>query len=278
MRLRPTRGSVNNGDGGVFDGLTDTFLNAFSKVHKPDERFIKTSERADKLAEDLSNVDKVVARVVRREMDLENDYSDISAQFQKLLSLEPNVETEIKAFAAAQEDTSKSLRKLREHTDQDYLGSLKDMEAYIAALKALLKTREQKQLDFEGLTEYLQRAVSDRDIILATPHSSGLTGPASFIRSKIEDVRGIDHEAARRERLQKLEMKIKELTKAAEEAGKEAEAFDEEVVKEVAEFERIKTTEMKDTLGDFADANIDFYKNIIEHWEEMLKAVEGPRS
>lgn len=261
----------------MFDGLTDTFLNAFSKVHKPDERFIKTSQRADKLDEDLGHVEKIVARVVRREQDLEADYTDLSAQFQKVLTLEPNIEQEIKAFATASEDTGKSFKKLREHTDQDYYGSLRDMEAYIVAIKGLLKTREQKQLDFEGLTDYLQRAVSDRDILLATPHGTGL-GATGFLRSKLEDVRGVNHEQARLDRIQKLEMRIEELTREAEEANKVAEAFDEEVVKEVADFERIKTLEMRDTLGDFADANVEFYKSVIDNWEEMLKTLEKPRS
>lgn len=261
----------------MFDGLTDTFLNAFSKVHKPDERFIKTLQRADKLDEDLGHVEKIIARVARREQDLELDYSDLSAQFQKVLNLEPNIENEIRAFANASEDTRKSYKKLREHTDQDYLGSLRDMEAYIVALKGLLKTREQKQLDFEGLTDYLSKAVSDRDILLATPHGTGF-GATGFLRSKLEDVRGVDHEQSRRERIHKLELRIEELSREVEEAGKVAEAFDEEVVKEVADFERIKTLEMRNTLGDFADANIDFYKSIIEKWEEMLKAVEKPRS
>ncbi|KAF8424638.1 hypothetical protein EV426DRAFT_598802 [Tirmania nivea] len=271
MRLRPTK-AASNGDGGVFDGLTDTFLNAFSKIHKPDRRFIEVREDADKLDEDLGHVEKIIARVVRREADLEVDYADLAAQFKKFEVIEPQVADAIHAFAVGVEDTSAGLRKLKEHTDQDYLGSLRDMEAYIIALKQLLKAREQKQLDFEGLKDYLSKAEYERDQ-LANSHLTG-GGAGAFLQRKIEDVRGVDHVQARKDKERKLEIRIKELVASAEEAHRETEAFDEEVIREVAVFERIKTIEFKDTLGDLAKANVEFYRSMVKTWEGMLKHVE----
>ncbi|KAI9698196.1 MAG: intercellular trafficking and secretion [Candelina mexicana] len=275
MRLRPQRGSSASEQAavGVFDNFTDTVINAFSKVHKPDKRFIEVREKSDKLDEDLGHVEKIIARVARREGDLESDYADLAVQFQKLVHLEPGVEGPIHAFAASVEDTSSGFKSLREHTDQNYLGSLRDMQAYIVALKSLLKSREQKQLDFEGLTNYLTKAASDRDV-LASSHSSGLGGPGGFLRSKIEDVRGVDHEQSRRERVRRLELQIEKLTREVEEAKKLTEAFDEEVVREVADFERIKAAEFRDTLGGLADAHMEFYGNTIEIWEKYLKDME----
>jgi sorting nexin-4 len=277
MRLRPQRGSSasDQGGGGVFDNFTDTFLNAFSKVHKPDKRFIEVREKSDKLDEDLGHVEKIVARVARREGDLEADYTELATQFQKLLVLEPGAEGPIHAFATSVEATATGIKGLKEHTDQDYLGSLRDMEAYIVAIKSLLKTREQKQLDFEALTDYRNKAATDRDILAASHGSSGLGGPGGFLRSKIEDVRGVDHEQSRRERVRKLELRIEELTREVEEAKKTTEAFDEEVVREVADFERIKTAEFKDTLGGLADAHIEFYRSSIETWERYLGEMEA---
>ncbi|KAI5844257.1 hypothetical protein BZA05DRAFT_358640 [Tricharina praecox] len=278
MRLRPTRGNTGqapDSGGGVFDGLTDTFLNAFSKVHKPDDRFIVVRDRADKLDEDLTHVEKLIARVVRREADMESDYSDLSKEFLKIVELEPELDQTIRAFSTGVKETSEGLRALKEHTDQDYLSSLRDMEAYIGAVKQLLKSREQKQLDYEGLMDYRERASMERDHIASAPvGSTGLGGPTGFLRSKIEDVRGVDHEASRRERVRKLEHKIDMLNKEAEEARKITESFDEEVLREVADFERIKCIEMKDTLGGLADANVKFYKGMVETWEKMLKQLD----
>lgn len=274
MRSKSSRTSVSAepGSGGVFDSFTDTFINAFTKVNKADKRFIEVRDKSDKLDDDLGHVEKVVARVVRREADLETDLRDLAEQFQKLITLEPGVESVVHAFAASVEDTSTGLRKLKDHTDQDYLGSLRDMSAYSIALKNLLKAREQKQLDHEQLTEYLNKSTMDRDALASGYGSSGAGG---FIRSKLEDVRGVDHEASRRERLRKLEIRIDELTTEAERASKTSEMFDEEVVKEVVDFERIKRIELKQQFGALASAHVDFYGGVINVWERYVADMEG---
>ncbi len=276
MKTRPHRGGSGSEQGasGVFDNFTDTFINAFTKVHKPDKRFIEVREKSDKLDEDLGHVEKIVARVARRENDLETDFKELAEQFQKLVVLEPGVEESVNHFAHSIEDTSVGMRRLKEHTDQDYLGSLRDMQAYSSAVMNLLKAREQKQLDFEQLTEYLTKNTSDRDILSASG-GTNTGGPGGFIQRKIEDVRGVDPIQSRRERLRRLDLRIEELTKEVEEAKKTTEAFDEEVVREVQDFERIKRIEFKTQFGALADAHVDFYGESIEIWERYVREMEN---
>ncbi|PWI73061.1 hypothetical protein PCL_10076 [Purpureocillium lilacinum] len=279
-------GGGGGGGSGVFDNFADTFINAFTKVHKPDRRFIEVKDKSDKLDEDLGHIEKVVARVVRREADLEADLRDLAEQFQKLITLEPGVEPAVHAFAASVEDTAAGLHGLRDVTDQDYLGSLRDMQAYSLSLKALLRAREQKQLDHEQLTEYLNKSTAERDS-LASGHggggggglgssAAGLVGGlgGNFIRSKIEDVRGVDHEQARRERARKLELRVEELTTEVERARRTSDMFDDEVVREVADFERIKRCEFKAQLGGLADAHVAFYGEVADIWERYVREME----
>ncbi|KAH7313667.1 hypothetical protein B0I35DRAFT_435622 [Stachybotrys elegans] len=276
MRSRASRGSTASDQGGaagVFDNFADTFINAFTKVHKPDRRFLEVKERSDRLDEDLGHIEKVVARVARREADLEVDLRDLADQFLKLITLEPGVEPAVHAFAASIEDTAANLKRLRDVTDQDYLGSLRDMQAYSQALKNLLKAREQKQLDFEQLTEYLNKSTSERDQ-LQSGHYGAASGPGGFLRAKIEDVRGVDHEQARRERARKLELRVEELTSEVESARNTSDMFDDEVVREVANFERIKRVEMKGQLGGLADAHAQFYGQVIDIWERYVQEME----
>ena len=281
MKSRSTRGSLASDSGGpgapagVFDNFADTFINAFTKVHKPDRRFIEVKDKSDKLDEDLGHVEKVVARVARREVDLEADLHDLAEQFQKLITLEPGVEPALHGFAASIEDTATHLRQLRDATDQDYLGSLRDMQAYSLSLKNLLRAREQKQLDYEQLTEYLNKSTSERDTLQASSGmSSSGSGPGGFIRAKIEDVRGVDHEQARRERARKLELRVEELTDEVERARRTSDMFDDEVVREVGDFERIKRVEMKAQLGGLADAHVTFYGDVIGLWERYIEEME----
>ncbi|KAM3510444.1 hypothetical protein MY11210_005897 [Beauveria gryllotalpidicola] len=274
VRSRTTRSSIHsdpNGSSGVFDNFADTFINAFTKVHRPDKRFIEVKDRSDKLDEDLNHIEKVVARVVRRESDLEADMRDLAEQFQKLITLEPGVEPAAHAFAVSIEDMAASLRTLKDVTDQDYLGSLRDLQAYSFALKNLLRAREQKQLDFEQLTEYLNKSTTERDQ-LHTGHAT--SGPGGFLRAKLEDVRGVDHEQARRERTRKLELRVEELTHEVENARRTSDLFDDEVVRETADFERIKRIEMKSQLAGLADAHVAFYGSVIDTWEAYIQEMD----
>ncbi|KAM5431944.1 intercellular trafficking and secretion [Microsporum canis] len=282
MRMRPSRSATHNSDGGsnIFDNFADTFVNAFTKVHKPDKRFTEVREKADKLDEDLSHVEKIVARVARRESDLEADYAELAMQFRKLVPLEPELEVPLQIFAGSVEETSYGIQDLKEHTDQNYLGSLRDMEAYILSLKTLLKTREQKQLDYEALVDYLNKAVAERDNLTNNPSSYYATNPltsspASFIRSKMEDIRGVDHEQSRREKVRKLELRIDELTREVESAKTTSEMFDEEVVREVSDFERIKAIEFRDTLGAMTQKHVDFYQGVLATWERFIVEMEA---
>lgn len=276
MKGRQSRGTSVSEQGapggGIVDSIAESFLNTFTKVHKPDRRFIEVSERATKLAEDLGNVEKVTVRVARRQGDLELDYSDLATQCQKLITLEQGVEGPLTSFSTSVATTSQGFRGIKEHTDQNYLTSLRDMDAYIQALKTLLRTRENKQLDFEALSDYLAKSAADRDNLASHTGGSGL-GASGFLRSKVEDLRGIDHEQSRRQRVRKLEVEIERLTGEVENAKKATEAFDEHTVKEVSDFERIKSVEFKDTLGDLATAHIDFFQGTIETWEKFLEGM-----
>ena len=292
MRLRPGGTSARNGssgsaDGGsnsVFDNFADTFINAFHKVHKADRRFVEVRERCDKLDEDLGHVEKVVARVARRQADLEADGADLAAQFLKLAALEPGAERAAHAFARGVGDASKGMAGLKEHTDRDYLGSLRDMGAYVGSVRALLKTREQKQLDFEGLSEYRAKAAQDRDTLASQSAGGGggggggstsaLSSPTGFLRSKIEDARGVDPEQARRDRVRRLELQIERLTHEVESARRTSELFDDEVVREVADFERIRAAEFRDTLGALAGRHVEFYEGVLETWEGYVREME----
>jgi sorting nexin-4 len=196
----------------------------------------------------------------------------------RLVPLEPTIEAPLQTFAGCVEETSRGLKRLKDHTDQNYLGSLRDMEAYIVSVKSLLRTREQKQLDFEGLTEYLQKATAEHDQLASSnPYSSATSNlnPATFIRNKMEDMRGVDHETAKQDRKRKLQLKIQELNREVDSAKVTSEMFDEQVVREVTDFERIKGLEFRDSLGALASHNMDFYRSVIDTWERFLGDMEA---
>jgi sorting nexin-4 len=69
-------------------------------------------------------------------------------------------------------------------------------------------------MDFEGLTVYLSDATSERDrlsaVISGHAGSTGL-GIGSYLREKVDALRGADDDRTRVEKMRKLDVKIKEV-------------------------------------------------------------------
>ncbi|CAG8793789.1 9271_t:CDS:2, partial [Racocetra fulgida] len=122
------------------------------------------------------------------------------------------------------------------------------------------------------LSEYLQNAIMERDNLVNTGKSS--TGISSFLRETVDNIKGVDQEQAKRERLQKLDAKIAEatiyyfidylysykgdkmnLTKEVENSNDVSDQFSLEVAKEYEIFQIAKNIEMKDCLLAYADSH-----------------------
>ena len=77
----------------------------------------------------------------------------------------------------------------------------------------MLKLRDQKQLDFEELSTYLSTVTTERDR-LSTGHAPSGQGIGSYLKSKVDSLRGADTILGRQERLSKLDKRIKEVSRA----------------------------------------------------------------
>lgn len=249
----------------VLDGFSDSLLNAFAKINIPNDEFIELRDKMDKLDDNLLQVEKSFLRVIRRESDLSHDFDDLSEQLIRLAGLEQNLESEFISFANATAFISRAIQTLKDQTDGDYLVSLRDLQNYVTSMKALLKLKEQKQLDYEALTDYLSKAEAEKQSII-----SG-AGSKNFFRARIEDVRGIDHENAKSERLRKLESKINSLSQEVDHVKSASETFQDLAINEFAVFENTKAHEMKETLNTLADNHIIFYQSLISEWTSLLK-------
>ena len=72
-----------------------------------------------------------------------------------------------------------------------------------------MKLRDQKQVDFEELSEYLQGALTEKENLEST--GKGSTGISSYLREKVDYIKNVDQEQAKKERLRKLKSKISEV-------------------------------------------------------------------
>jgi len=116
----------------IIDSLSDTLLNAFSKVRKPDERFLEVRDSLDKFEESLVAIERTEARARTRiggksrgwrrtfrsgkltysavRSDLASDYEDFAASVQGLGYLESGITDPLARFETSLLDFAQSLR------------------------------------------------------------------------------------------------------------------------------------------------------------------------
>ncbi|KAG5513511.1 hypothetical protein PMAC_000943 [Pneumocystis sp. 'macacae'] len=136
--------------------------------------------------------------------------------------------------------------------------------------KQLLKQRDQKQMDIEGLSGYLLKINAEKQHVI---HDSGLL----YFRGKVESLTGINHEHAKQQRLKKLEAKNDELIREIEASTLASQAFDQETVRENQIFDTIKAKEIDDHLCALSAEHIRFYTHILDCWQRLVPELELAR-
>ncbi|KAH8917392.1 hypothetical protein BT69DRAFT_1269056 [Atractiella rhizophila] len=252
----------------ILDNLSDTLLNAFTKVRKPDERFVEMKDGLDKFQECLTGVERYSNRGKNRAVDLSSDYEDFAQGIQGLGYLESGITEPLTKFENGLLDFSTHLRETASSSQEPFNHSLSSLLAYATAFSSVLKLRDQKQLDFEELSAYLSSLASERDR-LAGGHSAGL-GITGYFKEKIETLRNGETELSRQMRIRKLDGKMKELEDAVTSAAETLEAFNTEVEKEHDVFQLAKRHEMKDLLGKYAEGQIEMYRKSIDDWDKII--------
>ncbi|EJF66841.1 hypothetical protein BD309DRAFT_908797 [Dichomitus squalens] len=273
---------------GVIDSISDSLLNAFSRVRKPDERFLAMREHVDKFEEGISLSERLFTRVRNRTNDgnlepgedLTGDYHDLAVAVQGLGFLESGITDPLNHFSNTLLEFSALLRHTTQMTTDPFLVHLHALLQYSHANRAVLKLRDQKQMDFEELSEYLSQVTAERDrlaaVISGRAGSTGL-GLGAYIRDRVDAIRGADDDRTRVERMRKLDTKIKELQDAVQTAHETSDAFSDETLREQTIFQRAKEAEMKEMFGNYADGQIEFYKAAMEEWDRIIPIIQRIR-
>ncbi|KDQ63296.1 hypothetical protein JAAARDRAFT_147465 [Jaapia argillacea MUCL 33604] len=273
---------------GLIDSISDSLLNAFSRVRKPDERFLSMREKVDKFEEGLALTERVWTRIRNRSNagdpesgeDLTADYHDMAVAVQGLGFLESGITDPLNHFSNTLLEFSALLRHTTQTTTDPFLIHLHSLLTYSNANRAVLKLRDQKQMDFEELSDYLSGVTSERDrlaaVIRGHAGSTGL-GLGAYLRDRMDALRGADDDRSRVEKMRKLDGKIKELQDAVTTAHETSDAFSDETLREQNTFQFAKDVEMKEMLGNLADGQIEFYKTAMEEWERIIPIIQRIR-
>ncbi|KAI9621808.1 hypothetical protein KEM48_007588 [Puccinia striiformis f. sp. tritici PST-130] len=159
----------------LLEMASDTLLNAFSKVRKPDERFLEIRDGLERFEERLVAIERIEGRSKSRITDLASDYEDLAASIQGLGFLESGITDPLSRFESALLDYSIGLRDLNTSTTTPMLNKLISLINYSDRLSSYLKdkfdlirssgveidnSRESKIHKLDGKIKDLQEAVT----------------------------------------------------------------------------------------------------------------------
>ncbi|GAA6018180.1 hypothetical protein JCM11491_005622 [Sporobolomyces phaffii] len=272
----PDAGGAAPHANGILDNISDTLLNAFTKLRKPDARFVAIRQHLDSFDEGLASLERLSARSRTRLGDLSNDYDDLAASVQGLGYLESGITDPLMRFERSVMDLTHALRDDSCHASSDFVEHVHSLLGYSHAFHGVLKQRDQKQLDFEELSTYLSNVVTERDR-LAGGYAYGM-GLGSYFKEKLEGLKGgatgSDGDMTKAARLDRLDAKIKELQEAVLASQHTSTAFNEAVLDEYRVFGEIKRWEMKRLLGEYAKGQIEFQKKVLTSWDKTIPFIE----
>ncbi|CEP07822.1 hypothetical protein [Parasitella parasitica] len=263
--------ALREGQETVIDSIGDSLLNTFSKIRKPDPRFVDMKERNERMEENLDMLQKTLLRTNKRTEDLCHDYGELTSSVRGLSDIESSYKAPLDVFAQGLDKYTCNLKTMTIE-DSRWQIEVNDYMAYFHAIKDVLKLRDQKQLDFEDLSEYLRTTIEEREKIIRTGDGGGVAG---FLAGKINEVRGADTDKIRREKVLKLDERVRELKDAIDQTHQISTAFSDQVKKEDVLFNRNKAVEMFDALKIYTDAKVNFYQDSVNVWRRVVQSLEN---
>lgn len=215
-------------------------------------------QRNERMEENLDMLQKTLLRTNKRTEDLCRDYEEFTASVRGVSDMETSFKQPLDQFARGLSLYSKNMKQMTLE-DSKWQIEVHDYMAYYHAVKDVLKLRDQKQLDFEELSDYLQYTIEDREKIIHDRRGDGVTG---YIADKLNEVRGADTDKIKREKVLRLDERMRELQDAINQTHEVSTAFSDQVKKEDSFFNQNKSIEMFDVLKTYTEAKVHFYQDV----------------
>lgn len=257
----------------IMDNLSDAVLNAFSKLQNPDEKFLQMKSNVSILDDHLRVLDRIASKILQDERNVSLKLAEAGLRYQELNEELPELSGNIEKFTEVLKIGSEEMDRLAAKQETGLFVLLKEYIQYCRNAKVTLKSRDQRQLDYEDLSEFLKNHVAEREKI-ASLRPGQTANFSGFIHKKIDDMKGVDQVRAKQSKLVKLDGKIKDLQQEVNASKEISQSFDAHLTKEFQFFESIKVKDFKKNLLDASKAHHEYHKTMYETWKNLLEQIE----
>jgi len=257
----------------VLDGIGDSIINSFSKIKNVDEKFVKAKEKLERLEVNLQHVEKLHTSIVKQERALESHMNDFAIAAEKFGETDGDLESIVNEFSNTLHNVSKIISEKALREEQIYIGNIRGYINYCQSYKDALRARDQKQMDYEGLSNYLKSYNDEYRKYENNPAhiSSGIT---SFVSRKYDEMKGTDPRQRREEKMNNLQKKIEDLKPEVERSERDTKRFDDDITKEIEYFDNFQIMDFRKYLNDYIDIQIDSYQKNKKIWDELIQKFE----
>ncbi|KAI7818019.1 lipid binding protein [Gamsiella multidivaricata] len=262
-------------DDARLDNITDVLMNAFKMVKKPEERFVIMKDEVDKLEENLQGLEKLEQRILKRQEELEADYREFGGAVAGLGALETGITEPLHRFAHTVASFATILNNLSSREDAEFLSELHECLAYCNSVKNVLRQRDQKQLDFEDLSDKLQQKHAERDRLMSNGRLGGSATIGGFFQQKMSELKGVDQERAKQDKIKRVEEDIKQLGNLVDTHLNESTQFSEATAKEYEIFQLQKAKDLRQCLLDYSAGRVEFFEKGEALWGQIIPALEA---
>jgi len=265
---------VKNDNNTMLDGISDSIVNSFSKIKNTNEKFVKAKEKLERLEVNLQHVEKLHTNIIKQERSLESHMNEFAIVSEKFGDTDTDLEAIVKEFSNTLQNVSKNYGEKASKEESSYIENIKGYINYCQSYKDALKARDQKQMDYEGLSNYLKSYDDEYKKYENNPAhiSSGIT---SFVSRKYDEMKGTDPKLRREEKMNNLQKKIEDLKPEVEKSEQDTKRFDEDITKEIEYFDNFQIMDFRKYLNDYIDIQMESYQKNKQLWDDLIEKFEA---
>jgi len=264
---------AKNDNNTVLDGISDSIVNSFSKIKNTNEKFVKAKEKLERLEINLQHVEKLHSNIIKQEKSIEHHMNEFASAAESFGESDADLEAIVNEFSNTLRNVSKNIGEKADKEENIYIGNIKGYINYCQSYKDTLKARDQKQMDYEGLSNYLKSYDDEYRKYENNPAhiSSGIT---SFVSRKYDEMKGTDPKLRREEKMTRLQKKIEELKPEVEKSKEDTKRFDDDITREIEYFDNFQIIDFRKYLNDYIDIQMESYQKNKKLWDDLIEKFE----
>eukprot|EP00002_Diphylleia_rotans_P038439 TRINITY_DN8743_c0_g6_i1.p1 TRINITY_DN8743_c0_g6~~TRINITY_DN8743_c0_g6_i1.p1 ORF type:complete len:440 (-),score=105.63 TRINITY_DN8743_c0_g6_i1:286-1605(-) len=253
------------------------------KLKTLDEKFENLRHYVNDFNERMLNIDKGLQKMQKLKVELASVFGEIGASLLLLSDSEIALCDSLSGTGRIFEQNSKFLKSEAFYDDITFNDPVKEYILYVDSIKLVQKRRDQAQAHVEALESELYERKQERaeleNELRGVPRDETMKRSSwSSFKSRMElaisEIQLSDPEAARKERIQRIDEKITQLDEDLEKARLECDNISADLVSEMRRFNADKIRDFKTVLEEYANSQIDHHRKTLAAWESLIPVLE----